>query len=76
MSSIKQIDILPSYRSDHSPIVLLFQVNDFKKGKGLWKFNNSLLKDIEYANIVKQCIQQTKEQYMVPIYSYEYVRNN
>lgn len=33
MSSMKHIDILPSYRSDHSPIVLLFQVMILKKEK-------------------------------------------
>ena len=38
--------------------------------------NNSLLKDIKYTNIVKQCIQQTKGQYMVSVNDYEYIRNN
>lgn len=75
-SSVKNVDILPSYRSDHSTVVLSFKVNDFIKGKGLWKFNNSLLKDTEYVKIIKTCIQQIKEQYMVPLYSMEFLRNN
>ena len=41
-------EILPSYRTDHSTIVLTLQINEFIKGKGLWKFNNSLLKDMNY----------------------------
>ena len=76
MTSVENIDILPSYMSDHSTVVLSLTVNEFKKGKGLWKFNNSLLKDIEYAKLIKDCIQQIKEQYMIPVYDLEFVRNN
>ena len=68
MPSVQSHNILPSYRSDHSTVILSFQINDFKRGSGLWKFNNSLLRDREYINIVKDCIQQVKEQYMLPIY--------
>ena len=64
MPSVQSHNILPSYRSDHSTIVLSFQINDFKRGSGLWKFNYSLLRDREYTNIVKDCIQQIKEQCM------------
>ena len=60
MPSILNVDTLPSYRSDHSTVVLSIKINEFKKGTGLWKFNNSLLKDLEYAKIIKECIQQTK----------------
>ena len=42
----------------------------------MWKFNNSLLKDIEYAKLIRDCIQHTKEQYMIPVYNIEYIRNN
>lgn len=61
MPSVLNVDTLPSYRSDHSTVVLSIKINEFKKGTGLWKFNNSLLKDLEYAKIIKECIQQTKE---------------
>jgi hypothetical protein len=30
------------------------------RGKGLWKFNNSLLYDLEYSNIVKKKILEVK----------------
>lgn len=76
MTSVENIDILPSYRSDHSTVVLSLKLNEFTKGKGLWKFNNSLLKDIEYAKLIRDCIQHTKEQYMIPVYNIEYIRNN
>jgi exonuclease III len=32
-----------SYRSDHSSVVLFCKLNEFKKEKGFWKFNISLL---------------------------------
>ena len=57
-------------------MVLSLKLNEFTKGKGLWKFNNSLLKDIEYAKLIRDCIQQTKEQYMIPVYNIEYISNN
>ena len=76
MPSIVNVDTLPCYRSDHSTVVLSVKINEFKKGTRLWKFNNSLLKDLEYAKIIKECIQQTKEQYMVPLYSIEYLNDS
>ena len=45
MPSVKDIKIILNYRSDHSSVVLSLEINEFKNGKGLWKFNNSLLKD-------------------------------
>ena len=76
MPSVLSHNILPSYRSDHSTVILSFQMNDFKRGSGLWKFINSLLRDRKYINIVKDCIQQVKEQYMLPIYDLEYIIEN
>ena len=60
----------------HVLFVLSFQINDFKRGNGLWKFNNSLLRDMEYIKVVKECIQRVKEQYMLPIYNLEYIIEN
>ena len=76
MPSVKDIKIIPSYRSDHSSVVLSLEINEFKNGKGLWKFNNSLLKDKTYVDEVKQCINKVKEQYILPIYNLEFIKNN
>lgn len=73
MPSVQNFEIQPSYRTDHSTIVLSLQINEFIKGKGLWKFNNSLLKDMNYIEAVKKCINNVKEQYMLPIYDLEFV---
>ena len=60
MHSLNDIEILPSYRSDHSSVVLLLEINDFIKGRGLWKFNVSLLKDKMYVNTVKNVLMILK----------------
>ena len=76
MHNVNDLEILPSYRSDHSTVVLSLRINDFVKGKGLWKFNVSLLKDKAYINKVKKCVNDTKEQYMLPVYNREFVKDN
>ena len=45
MSSIDDIKITSSFRSDHSSVVLSLILNELKRGKDIWKFNNSLFKD-------------------------------
>jgi hypothetical protein len=53
LSNLKNCKVEPSYRSDHSMIILELEFNPFIRGKGLWKFN-SLLYDIDYINMVKE----------------------
>ena len=48
--------IKPGYRSDHSLILIGIQFTNINRGKGTWKFNNSLLLDEEYKRAVKLCI--------------------
>ena len=45
-----------SYRSNHSPVVLLCKTNKFIKGKGFWKFNTYLLLDKDYIELTKKVI--------------------
>lgn len=49
------------YRTDHSLISINFIPNDNKRGKGLWKLNCSLLRDIDYINLIKNTINRCKE---------------
>ena len=69
---VNQADILSSYRSDHSPVSLSIRLNEFQHGKGLWKFNNSLLEDVIYLDQIKSVMFDTKSQYAVLTYD----RNN
>ena len=69
LSSIMNCSIEPSYRSDHSMVILKCKFNKFVKSKGLWKFNNSLLKDMDYLNTINQKIKEIKLQYALPVYN-------
>ena len=66
---IDKCNIKPGYRSDHSNIELLITLNKFERGRGLWKFNCSLLKDKDYLILVNNLIDQEKLRYSVPIYN-------
>ena len=62
---IEKVDILPTCFSDHSPIVLEIDFSKFNRGKGFWKFNNSLLQDKKYLEIIKNLIKRVTCQYSV-----------
>ena len=53
---VKNSDIGLCYRSDHSPVSFIFSFIDQPRGRGIWKFNNSLLNSQDYVNIVKTTI--------------------
>lgn len=60
---VSQVKILPGYRTDHSLLFLELQIDDFKKGKGSSRFNNSPLKDYDYVLQIKSIISETKNEY-------------
>ena len=68
-------EILPGYRSDHSRVSLRLNLSSQPRGRGVWKFNCSLLKDLDYLNVIKELIIETIINYSCPIYSDEYIRN-
>ena len=52
-----KVYIKPGYRSDHSILGLQLQLLEIqKRGKGTWKFNNGLLNDKAYVNMIKSTI--------------------
>lgn len=65
-------EILPAYRSDHSRISLRLKLAFESRGKGFWKFNCSLLKDINYLRLVKRVIVETVWSYACPLYTESY----
>ena len=71
LTNLVNCKIEPSYRSDHSMVILELEFIPFVRGKGLWKFNNSLLYDLEYSNIVKKKILEVKKQYGALVYNFE-----
>ena len=63
---------MPGYFSDHSLVCIAFETGIVKRHRPLWKFNNSLLRDMTFVNLVKQVFWDLKKQYTVPVYD----RNN
>ena len=64
---VTDTSIIPGYRTDHSGISLKFKLQNTDRGKGYWKFNNSLLRDENYIKAVKDTLQEQK---------YIYTNNN
>lgn len=62
---VSDCEILPGYRTDHSGVLLTLKLQTTDKGRGYWKFNNSLLKDKEYIKIVKDTISEVKNTYLI-----------
>ena len=75
MQRVKNSFIDMAYRSDHSMITLVINLNDIECGKSYWKHNNSLLTDKEYLNIINKHIAAIKKQYAVPVYNSEQIEN-
>lgn len=60
-------DIALKYKSDHAPIILKLRFYNQEKGRGTWKFNNSVLLDqsyiYKYINIIKKVVNKVWMQY-------------
>ena len=61
---IDKARILASFCSDHSCVWLdLSSLAKNEKGNGFWKFNNSLINDLDYVNSMKEKIRRWDAQY-------------
>ena len=60
---IKNAKIEPGILSDHSVSSIEIDFSNFQRGRGFWKFNNSLLKDPQYVSRVKNCIKKVIKTY-------------
>ena len=59
---LKHCSIKPGNKSDHSLIRLSLEIlNTQKRGPSYWKFNNRLLYDVEYINMVKSELKSITE---------------
>jgi hypothetical protein len=62
---LKDTKIGNSVYSDHNPVSMeLENMTEHKRGKGLWKFNNSLFADNEYVTKAKNKIEECKARYL------------
>ena len=56
----KYTDILAAFSTDHSPILItLSKTIEFDRGKGSSKFNNSLKKNEDYVETIRNVIKST-----------------
>ena len=76
MDIIHKCDVKASYRSDHSIISLEIIQNRFTIGKGVWKFNNNLLKNKDYLKTINSVIDDEILKYATPVYQLEFLQGN
>jgi hypothetical protein len=74
-SVVENADISPGYLSDHSLVHLTLKTNTPKGHRPFWKFNNSLLRDQAFVDIVKQAVIDLKKQYAVPVYDFDNIQS-
>lgn len=67
-SHITTSDIHAGYRTDHSLVSIGISLGRHEKRSTYWKFNTSLLRDLDYVREIKQVISDTKKEYAAPIY--------
>ena len=60
---IRDIDIVPAIKTDHSAITLqLHKIEDGKKGPGFWKMNSSMLNDTSFIQKMDEHIAVWREE--------------
>ena len=58
--SVKNTDVLASLLTDHLTIIFSYCKNEERnRGRGLWKFDNSLIENQEYVHQMKKFISDT-----------------
>ena len=61
---VDKVEILDSIKSDHSAISLHVKNSEHNlKGPGFWRFNTSLLKDVNYIEELTELINSVRDEY-------------
>ena len=63
LNDLESFKILPGLHSDHSILKIKLVNSNPTRGKGIWKFNNSLLHDINYVTEIKKIILNCEIEY-------------
>jgi hypothetical protein len=61
LNTLTSAKIEAGFKSDHNFITISLRLSDLKRGKGTWKFNNDLLKDKTYVELIKALLQEEIE---------------
>ena len=75
IQNVEEAEIVYGYRSDHSMITLKLSFAKEMKRKTFWKFNSSLLKDVEYIEEINTEIKHVTEEYAVLVYNQKQIEN-
>ena len=67
----REENVVAGFRSDHSATSLSLIFKKVQKGKTFWKFNSSLLKNVNYVNEIHASILSIKKQYAASPYNLE-----
>ena len=62
VSWVNKAEIIPGYKSDHSVILLEWLNYAQKRGPGVWKLNNNLLREKHLLDQLNESIQNNKTQ--------------
>ena len=65
-NKVSNINIINIPNSDHRGYLCCLDDAKMPKGPSYWKFNNSLLNDIDYVNSINNIVQQTSECHLDP----------
>ena len=57
---IKNMEISWTNRTDHSLVTMSVEDNTLKRGPGIWKLNNTLLKDDNFCELIKTTIGESE----------------
>ena len=64
INQVKRIETRTSIAPDHKAIFLSIEIDQaLARGSGNWKFNNALLKDNDYINLIKSNYPFFQEKY-------------
>jgi hypothetical protein len=61
LNTLTSTKIEAGFKSDHNFITMSIRLSDLKRGKGTWKFNNDLLTDKTYVDLIKALLLEEIE---------------
>ena len=62
-TKVKRAEIRTSIAPDHKATFLSFETGEFRRGPGSWKFNNQLLEDDNYIQLITQSLPEVLDKY-------------
>ena len=74
---IKNTSFLNGIKTDHRALYMVVEVQDFERGKGFWKFNNTLLKNKQFLEEMNLELTQTIQsmEHVNPIDKWERIKS-